>query len=325
MIDLTGEPSLSTIVLSRDGALKYTYVLPIGMTFPDNTSGTLVFTDRAGGVYAEAFFGDINSDNTKMTWTVLPVESNEIPPGANFEITIYLSDVPYKVRYGRVARKEAEFPLNPLIGYAPPLMYEDTLQRNKPGPRWIAKHGRVAMHRPAGAPDYALAARNNVEIFGGGLTMYSAAAALWYAPTQGDTIEMTVGLCDGGDGDTTIVLCSNYAMTSFLGVRFRDAGLFNPPDRIEFVTGSAWNDLTVQGSGYGHLVPDDGQFYTIKYSLTTNTVNVAIGGAAPVFQWTDTSGIVIHGAGFRYTGVIFNSTLVDTGPQLYYWKVKDAV
>lgn len=328
MINLSGRPSLGTLSLTRDGVRKYTYVLPRGETFPETSTGSLVITDRAGGEYSESpFAGELSPDFKSMTWLLDPAATNEIPAGANFEVFLTVNGEDYKVRYGRVVREQVEFPLNPLLTEPPPLMYEDTLQRTQPGPRWIPRYGRIAMHQPAGTVDYAMAARNNITLFGGGLGLWSAAATLWYAPTQSDTIEMSVGLCDGGDGDTTIVLCSDYSMNNFIGVRFRDAGASNGPDRINIVTGSSWNNLTVHGSGYNHLVPDDGQIYTIRYSLPTNTVSVYLGTdlTNAAIWWTDSTGIAKHGAGYRYTGAIFNSTLVDSGPQLYYWKVKDAV
>jgi hypothetical protein len=53
---------------------------------------------------------------------------------------------------------------------------------------------------------------------------------------------------------------------------------------------------------------------------------VFIGTAtSPVLEWTDSSSILKHGAGYRYTGAIWNADLINSGPQLYYWKVKDAV
>jgi hypothetical protein len=181
----------------------------------------MTFTDRSGGVYdGSPFSGELNDKLTEINWLIAPDMLDLIPAGANFEVLITYDDAAHKVRYGRVARKEAEFPLSPLSGTAPPLMYEDTLQRSEAGPRWIATAGRIAMRNPAGAPDYAMGARNAIDLPGGGISLFSAAATLWYAPTQGDSIEMTVGLCDGGNGDTTIVLCSNYDMTSFLGVGF---------------------------------------------------------------------------------------------------------
>lgn len=327
MINLSSEPSLSSLTLTRGGFLKYSYVLPNGMTFPADAVGTIVFTDRAGGVYdGSPFVGELNEKLTEVSWLIDSDILDSIPTGANFEVFVAYDDATYKVRYGRVARKEAEFPLSPLAAIAPPLMYEDTLQRNQVGPRWIAKVGRVAMNQPAGTPEYAMSARNNIALPGGGVALFAQAACLWYAPTQGDSIEMTVGLCDGGDGTTTIVLCSNYAMTSFIGVRFLDANLFNGPDRIEIVTGSAWNNLTVQGGSYSHIVADNGSYYTIKYSSTLNKVSVFVGGSTtPAIEWTDTSGVMPHGAGYRYQGAIWYADLVNTGPQLYYWKVKDAV
>ncbi|MFM8798742.1 MAG: hypothetical protein ACKODT_07280 [Fluviibacter sp.] len=319
MLDLNGEPSLGTLSLTRDGVRKYTYVLPAGMRF-DNASclGTLVFTDRSGGQYVEPLDGEISSDLSSMTWLLDPETVNTIPAGANFEVFINVDGYDYKVRYGRVIRREVSFPLNPVgpQSVSPPLMYEDQLQRSQVGPRWIAKKGRISMHKPVGDPEYALAGKNAVS-----------AAALWYAPTQSDTVEMTVGLCGGGAGTTVIVLSSNYAMTSFMGVRFHEPGILGAGD-IKIVSGQSPTSLTIQGSPYTNVtIPNDGAFYTIRYSLPLNTLSVYSGSdiSTPILQWEDTSGLVRHGAGYRYSGATFNGTLLTTGPLLYYWKVKDVV
>lgn len=325
MISLSGEPSLGSLSLTRGGVRKYTYVLPTGMTFPTGAFGTIVFTDRAGGEYeGSPIDGEVSADSRSMVWMIEPEGVSDIPAGANFEVFVSLNDgYDYKVRYGRVVRQEVGYPLNPLMAVPPPLMFEDTLQRDQVGNQWIAKHGKLAMHEPAGAVDYAMAARNN-GLFGAA-ALFSTASTLWYAPTQSDTIEMNVGLCDGGDGITTIVLASDYAMKSFLGVRFTDAGL-GSTDRIQIVTGTGWNSLTSQGGSYDHIVPDDGNIYTIRYSLPTNTVSVwTAAGTDPVLEWTDTQGVVRHGPGYRYSGAIYDASLISTGPQLYYWKLKDAV
>jgi hypothetical protein len=329
MIDLSSEPSLGSMVLTRDGVLKYSYILPRGMFFPADAEGWIRFTDRAGGEYdASPHYGELSADLTRINWVVQPELVNHVPSGSNFEVFLNVEDNIHKVRYGRIARKEVSYPLNPLSAEEPPaLMYEDDLQRTIVGPRWVAKHGRVTMHTTpvtgGGTPDYGMAARNSIDIFGAGLSLWANAAVLWYAPMQSDIVEMTVGLCDGGDGDTTIVLCSNYTMTQFIGVRFHDPA--GAGDDIRVVTGTAWDNLSNEGSAYSHIVPDAGSLYKITYSYLTNEVNVFIGtSTTPVITRT-ISVPVASGPGFRYTGAIWQGTLINTGPLLYYWKVRDSV
>lgn len=328
MIDLSSEPSLGSLVLTKGGVMKYSYVLPRGMAFPEDAEGYITFTDRAGGEYEfSPHSGELSDDLSRITWLVDPNILDHVPAGANFEVFLRFDNRTYKVRYGRVVRKEAFFPLDPLSVEDPaPLMYEDDMQRNMPGPRWVAKAGRLSMHdRGANAtPRYAMASRNAIDVFGAGLNLYQNSAALWYAPLQSDTIEMSVGLLDGGDGSCTIALSSNSSMTSFIGVRFTD-----PPsgsNSIQVVVGSAWNSLTTIGSSANiSAIPNSGAVYKITYSLASNQVSVYAPGASNPTLTTTISTSVAHGAGYRYAGAIWSGSLVTTGPKLYYWKVKDSV
>jgi hypothetical protein len=134
-------------------------------------------------------------------------------------------------------------------------------------------------------------------------------------------------MCDGGPGTTTILLCSDYQMRSFVGVRFYDSGSGSGDDGLRIVTGTGWTEITAQGDHYHHVVPSNGNYYTIRYSLTTNKVSVWVGDStgSPVLEWADTSHLVQHGAGFRYVGGTWNASFVTSGPQMYYFKAKDSV
>lgn len=341
MIELAGEPSLGSLILTRDGVLRYTYILPRGMSFPDDAEGELVFTDRAGGVYEfSPYAGELSEDMTKMTWLVDPQSHNHVPAGSNFEVFVSFDDHTYKVRYGRVVRKEVSYPLNPLSVEQPALMYEDDLQRNMAGPHWVTKAGAMSMHPVSGVTDltggtgYAIGPRNVVDIFGAGLSLFASSAALWYAPTHSDAIEISVGVKDVGDGDVTVVFGSNYAMTDFVGVRILDSGvqltsglnvIVNPADTIQVVTGTGWNTVSTVGSGVTYDTPNSGGKYTITYSPTAGVKVFAPGGTTPILSRSVSGAGVKSGPGYRYTGLIFHGSLVTTGPVVYYWKVKDAV
>jgi hypothetical protein len=341
MIDLTGEPSLGSVVLTRDGSLKYSYILPRGMDFPAGASGQLRFTDRAGGEYDNSpFTGTVSADRTRITWSIAPILLQFIPAGANFEVFVTADGVTYKVRYGRVVRKEVSYPLNPLNVVAPPLMYEDDMQRSMPGPRWLIKSGRVSMQTVTGinagvnyAVGTAMASRNAFDIFGTGINLFSSSATLWYAPLQTDNIEMSIGLAHNGEGDCTIVFASNYAMTKFLGVRFRnewnlgDAISLERVVKIQVVYGTAWNSVVNVGSVASYTLPTNGAMMKIAYNGMTKSVSVFSPASAttPALTTSTASTAALSGSGFRYMGGIWQGTLGYTGPRMYYWKVKDVV
>lgn len=314
------------MVLTSGGVLKYSYVLPRGMQFPDDAEGRINFTDRAGGEYEfSPHAGELSEDLTRFTWLIDANTLDHVPAGANFEVFVSYDDRTYKVRYGRVVRKEAFYPLNPLIATnAAPLMYEDDMQRSMPGPRWVAKYGAVSMHDlgEEATPRWAMASRNAFDIFGFGVNLFQSAAALWYAPLQSDAVELSVGLIDGGNGITTIVLSSNQSMTSFIGVRFTESGASNT---IQVVTGSAWNVTATVGSSISTTFPSSGGIYKITYSAATNQVSVYLPGSPTPSLTTAISTSVPSGTGFRYVGATWQGAAVPTGPKMYYWKAKDTV
>jgi hypothetical protein len=388
MIDLSSEPSLGTLILSQDGTLKYSYVLPRGMTFPTGSEATIVFSDRAGGTYniGDYKYGSMSDDLTTFTWVIGSTLTNQVNAGENFEVFVSVDGDTYKVRYGRVVRKQVSYPLNPITVASQPIMYEDDMQRNVPGPRWLAKHGAVSMSAGTGitginvdtatgavifsganvanGTKYTMASRYTADIFGTSLALAAKSSVQWYAPMQSDDIEISVRLIPGAssgnaDGECFIVFASNSSMTSWLAVRITDPG-GGATDTIQVVKGSSaappsfnWTGsvltdytpaVTVLGSTPATLsfdtptwtsVTASSYTYKITYNgsstnpivsvYTPTTTGVSTTPALSTNSATISSAGVNKGAGYRYVGLMFNGSLVTTGPRVWYWKAKDAV
>ena len=355
MIDLSSEPSLGSLILTRDGALKYSYILPRGMQFPDGSEGFISFTDPAGGEYdLSPHEGEVSSDATGINWLIEPQLLNHVPAGANFEVFAVVDGITYKVRYGRVVRKEVSYPLSPLSVETTPVMYEDDMQRSMPGPRWTVKAGALAMYDidPTGQEEWAMSARNVVDVFGLGIPLFASSAALWYTPMQSDSVEISLTFRPGGEGGTTVVFASNSSMTDFLGVRFSNRGSLQDVinwlglspvtgHNVQVVKGSAWNNLGSVGSIASMATPIDWPLippatytettrnFKITYSRQSNQVvvyqNNQYGSPVAILTQSVASAAAGFGAGYRYTGLIFSGTLLTAGPRVKYWKVKDAV
>jgi len=256
---------------------------------------------------------------------------------------VFVRPATYKVRYGRVVRKEVSFPLNPLNVEIPPLMYEDDMQRSMPGPRWLIKGGRMSMQTLTGITagvsypvGYGMATRNTItDVWGNSLNLYTKAGAQWYGPLQSDAIEMNVGLADGNNGTFTAVFASNYSMTKWLGVRFQNAytnpAIPVPADRyvlkIQVVYGSAWDTTATVGSFVNYTQPAAGSLFKITYSGLSKSVSVFTPASAttPALTTSTSSTAAQTGAGYRYLGATSEGSFAYSGPRLYYWKVKDAV
>jgi len=365
MIDLSSEPSLGTLILSEDGVLKYSYVLPRGMTFPTGSEAYIEFSDRAGAVYnlGDYKYGSMSDDLTTFTWVIGSVLTNQVAAGENFEIFVNIEGDIYKVRYGRVVRRQVSYPLNPITVESPPLLYEDDMQRNIPGPRWLAKYGNVSMNtltfgggNTSFGTKYVMGARYTADIFGNSLALFSKASVLWYAPMRTDSVDISVKVVSGAannDGECFIVFASNSSMTRWLAVRISDpsTGWTRTADNIQVVAGFYTAEpptfdalLTNYTPGVGEIgsyVSYDTPYYnqsaanTFTYrvvydaALTNPTPSVSVYTPASTTTPALTTSLVnsgfIRGAGYRYCGLMFNGSLLTAGPRVFSWKAKDTV
>jgi hypothetical protein len=363
MIDLSSEPSLGTMILTEGGVLKYSYVLPRGMEFPTGSEAYIEFSDRAGGVYelGDYKYGTVSDDLTTATWVIGDVLTNQVAAGDNFEVFVNIDGDIYKVRYGRVVRKQVSYPLNPITVASPPLLYEDDFQRNVPGPRWLVKHGGVSMTQLAFSggnaalgTKYTMAARNAVDIFGNTLSLFSKASVRWYAPMTSDSIDISVKLVSGAannDGECFIVFASNSDMTRWLAVRISDPSTawVRTADNIQVVMGRNTSEpptFDALLTGYTPAVDEIGAFvnydtpyfnqptantftYRVVYDGTGVTPFVSVytpaSTATPALTTSLASTNFYKGAGYRYCGLMFNGSLVTPGPRVFSWRAKDTV
>lgn len=340
------------MVITRHAHFKYVWRLPLGQEFPDTTTATMEFTDRAGGQLA-LFNGTVGTNT--ITFFEAGEATEGIPAGSNFELFVTLPDNggTFKVLYGRVVRKEVQFPLNPAVTATfSAVQFEDLMDRDVPGPYWIPKHGQVGMHpievdpynliigESAGEGEgegegeeeseliesgYGMGVRNLADIFGGTVTLWQEAGVLYYAALKSDTVEITVGLDNAGTGDFCLVLCSNYTMKSWLGVRWRTP---NSGDHtMQAVKGTGPVSYEVRGDPVVEAVPSTGKLYKVRFSRPLSRLSVfeANDLGTPLLEWTDTIGEIPHGMGYRYAGAMWDSSLLSTGPVMYYWKAKDDV
>lgn len=308
------------MVITRGGAWKYTYLLPRGMEFPAGATAYVEVTDRSGAVLTQ-ILGTLGEKLDRFDFIADNLE--DIRAGSNWELFVTFDDGngehTYKTRYGRVVRREASFPLKPVVtdifGGA---VLEDPLDRSDIGPRWITKHGQIGMHpKDDPAPvSWAMAARSAEFFFP--LTLWDKAAAMWYAQAPSDEIQIEFGLLYGGAGETTIVIASNYSMTNYFGITFEDNGFGS--QTIQGVLGTGPITYTKLGSDSSEEQEAEGREYKLIWSKDSNLFTLKR-GSSNLMSIANTGGMVVSGLGHRYCGVIFKGSFFSTGPQLYKWKI----
>jgi hypothetical protein len=363
------------MILTKDGDLKYSYVLPRGMTFPTGSEAKIKFTDRAAnpyslGVSTDYSSGSLSDDLTTFSWEIPSSVLNPIKAGDNFEVSVTIEEGTYKVRYGRVVRREVSYPLLAAVADDLPNSYSDDMNQNVKNTKWINRYGEVAMtnNSPLSGNPFVMGPRNKVDIFGIGLSLWASAAVSWYAPLQSDNIEINVGLVKynaNTDGDLTVVFSSNADMTKFLGVRFTDPGGLGATAGdvdIEIVHGTVSSSTGATLTAVGGVSSGDtydlstvaSNYFqsstgaTFKIQFTNNLVGGSVGppivpgvaqprvrvvgnlgypyGVQQLFD-RDVSAYYPNnfqtGPGYRYLGLIFNGSLLTTGPLIHEWAARD--
>lgn len=306
---LTGTVTISTVTHGVEG-----------------TTSQVVVTDRAGGLLA-TFDGEVLTD--RVNYKIAHDDLDAIPAGANFEMFVTIPDDGiYKVRYGRVVRSEASFPLSPVsTDTFTPAMYEDDMQHSIPGPYWIQRFGAVGMfpHTPT-PPYYTMGVRNGfyftlLGIINISLPAYAQACVLWYAPMRSDSVKINFSLIPAGPGLTTVFMCASYSVKNWLGIVFD-----GDAHTVQFHTGLGPVGSAAVGTPVTHNIPSGGQNYTVSYNNATRTASLYVGdNLEPIISWTDTNYLLTTGMGYRYIGQSWRADLTTSGPRLYYWKAEDTV
>lgn len=138
------QPLMFACVLSSGSTWSEPPILPaLGDTWPTGgqASAYAVFTDTTGAVLA-TITGTVAAD--AVLFQGIPhTQVDAIPAGANCEVFVTDSDGnPYKIRYGRVIRREVTFP-NAFSATAAlsALAFSDTFQRSALGNYWTPVAG----------------------------------------------------------------------------------------------------------------------------------------------------------------------------------------
>jgi hypothetical protein len=148
------------------------------------------------------------------------------------------------------------------------------------------------------------------QTMGPAFSLWSDAAVVWDTPLDTDSARLVFTAQRVGSGKYTAVLCSNSAMTSWIGVQFETGILAN---NIRIVTGTGpttYTQRAVQTWGYTQR----GDVYTVDYDHPTKTVMVRRNAKrAPFLTWTDGGSIVTHGASNRRVGQMWQTSLLSPG------------
>lgn len=306
-------PKLGTLSLSRGKAFERVYRVPY--IIEPGTEGQIVITDAAGATLA-TFFGEVGERT--ITFTEYPTNVDAIPHAANYDFSITYPTIgePSPIEYGLVVRKEPRFTLlPPADSTETAIKFEANFATSSLlGPKWVIKNGhpKVFVNLPA-----------HSNAVSADWLFFQNSAMLFYAPVNGDDITVNVAVRNPGPGKTTIVVCSDYSMSEWLGVQFETGSSNN---YIHMVTGSGPIAMANQGAAVANTVAAETDTYQIKYDSLSDTIRVFKNGSGTALaSFTDTLHTIGHGPGHRYWGVNWQGSLLSGGVQVIAINAQDGI
>lgn len=291
-----------------------------GRPWPADATVTCVFSDTSGGELLTVT-GTVTPQ--AISFKAPPDDVDPIGGGCNFEIFLHTADGDvYKIRYGKVVRMEAPLTSAPATVISnQALRFVDTFPTLGLRSNWKAVAGRARVHSNSsyGLPH---SVGPNFDAF------FSQSAIRWDTPLNGDSARVHVTVIDPSPivvkAKTTIILCADQRLTSFLGVQFESS---NGTNSLRIGTGSSPTGFTDRVPALTHNVHNN-EDYTVAYDDLTKNVFIYQGtDTTPLLSWTDSMGIVPHGPGYRYLGMSFMASLTPFGPgvQVTGWQALDGV
>lgn len=285
---------MATIDLAQNDTPVYTLNLNANTRalFPDGSTATIEFRNTynqvvgtwLGWVHEGSVVFDTDLDNT-------------FPRGTTWDLVIEdINGLPRQLLWGTVTRSEPTYPDGPPASDE----FDASLYRyafDIPGrvydPQWLIRNGRPTVWENDSLP-------NSVGAGSG----WADVAMLWYAPLKSDSVRLTYNVVKKNTGNAWFVVCSNYTMTNWAGVRHREVS--GSGDTLEIITGTGPVNYSTRASITRST--QDLENFTAEYNPVSNTYSVYLGtDKDPLVSWVDSTNVVSHGEGERYLGLGFQS------------------
>ena len=282
-----------------------------GAPWPTDADAYTVFTDTSGGELTTLYADTVTAD--AITFTAQPDDVDLIPHGANFETFLDTDNGPVKIRYGKVTRREVEYPDAPAVQQASiALNYTDTFPTLGLRTNWKAVKGRTKVYdNTAHSLPFGVSADASLFV--------AQSAIRWDSPLNTDTVKSHVVLLNQGQGKCQVIVCADQRYTTGLAVEFDSV-----TNHIHMAIVTGPTTVTYQSTALSHTVVDLNDYY-VTYDFVTATLAVYQGTSlTPLTTWVDSLAVVPHGPGYRYAGFAFDTGLLfSPGIEVAGWQAKD--
>lgn len=314
---------LETLVLSQGQTWVAAFFPRPGEVFPEGTTAECLISDPAGNPIAT--WEPAMVTPLRIDFIVAADDTDPIPHGSYFRVTVHRPAagarpaIDENLSRGSVVRDDNPTPLAGPRTANIALSFNDSISGDSPSPNWIKTGGlgnlKVWDNDLFGLPNG----------LAGDFLLFQSTAARYRAQTNQNAVKVEVGTIVGGfagGGKTTVIVASNQAMTSWVGMQFATGPLAGAK-KLNLVLGSGPTAYEIK-SQTANTVADNDR-YTYIYDDLADAYHIYKGTdfSAPLLSWPDEGHVVPHGNGYRYPALLFESALLTTGVQLSSWAIKD--
>jgi hypothetical protein len=304
-------PKIDTLNLSKGQSFVHNVLLG-SETYPEGTSASIIIKDDSEIVLA-TWYGTVNGVRAYFSEDA----DDTIPHGSKFDLFLYYPDgTNVKHSYGRVVRNENRYPLlatSVVTNYA--LQFSDSFDRTYVGKYWIPRSASnaVSIHDNSGSTPNTLGPNN---------AFFTDAAVLWYAPLNTDSVTVSAAMVNIGYGKCTLIVASDYSMTSWVGVQF-ETGIAN--NKLWIVRGTGPTTWAAQsGTTAVNNTLTTGDTYVVKFNAVSKVISCFKNNSGTAAISGTATGLPT-GAGYRYAGIVWNSSLFSPGAEPSSWSAKDGL
>jgi len=316
-------PRWSTLTLSKGKVFSNVWQA-IRDDFPANADTKIEFFDSSGNIIASVE-GEVRE--RQLFYKIEPPSPlDDVPRGAQYEISIVTEDGPYLFEYGHVARREASFytPGASLIKPNESRVFIDPFGRNSVGRKWIPIWGQPSMHSIGSGEGQRWGMGPNIGL------LFAECAVRYYRPLGGDSFRVKFqvyavpGSAIGVGGTGKLQAFFGSDITSHIGFGLEiEHGLVNRKVHTGVI--SAPTDLDYTGTANETFNYDD--FITVDYSDIEKIYRVYKNEDIlnPIIEWEDTDQELPKGRGYRHFGFAWDASLTATGPLVTAVEIQDYV
>lgn len=318
---LGAKAKLDTMVLSQGQSWVATFFPRAGALFPAGTTCECTIADPAGNIVAT--WEPVSVTPNRIDFVTAATDSDTITNGYYFLVTAHYPAtdtrpaIDENLSRGSVLRDDNPTPLAAPRSTNIALSFTDDMSGPGVDPAWVrvGGWGHLIINNNSGS--------GLPNAMSADFALFDTAAARYRAQTNQNAVKVEVETIIGnfgGAGKTTVIICSNQQMTSWVGMQF-ETGINN--NNIHILEGTGPTTWSIQETVANHV--HDYDRYTFMYDDLADNYLVYKGTdlSTPLVQWQDEGHTIPHGNGYRYPALLFQSSLLSTGLQLSGWSIKD--